>query len=130
MRKEFCRIFLLTTSLVLLSNCAYEFPEPPYPRVETLEVAHIPGEGVRFQGNAKVQGDHTFVNHGFVWSALPRFLISNAERLDLGPISDPQHYQADVNDAFDPNVKYYVRAFVQTESHTVYGVPIEFVDRR
>lgn len=119
------KLFLLFL-LVAVAACSYEFPEPPYPRVETLDATDVSQSSVTFHANINATAAENIVNHGFVWDDQPRFFVDQADRVDLGTFSGKRVVDAEVERTFDANTTYYVMAFVQTETYTVYGIAVPF----
>jgi len=127
MRKRLFHISLLCFCLIISVRCdTYDFPDAPYPRIETLSVTNISRHGVMFHAKIDLTGDQPIINHGFVWGLQDRFLISNAEKIELGPVSNPHFVHTFAESPFYARTTYYVRAFVQNESYVVYGAAVPF----
>jgi hypothetical protein len=115
---------LLCAIIAILSTCNYEFPAPPYPRVETLEVTDISNTGATYHAQIIEPGPEPIINHGFVWYE-GGALLDN-DKIELGAKSGGKDFDVRVGNSLAPGKTYYVKAFAITEKHTVYGLFMTF----
>lgn len=131
--KKFARplagILLFFSILFLLYNCEEEVPKPrSYPQVRTNAVSDISANGARFNANIYTTGTEKIIDHGFVWAIKdPRFTASN--RILLGPRESGGEFSADITTTLKKDTAYIVKAFVQTEDHFIYGLPVNFASK-
>jgi N-acetylneuraminic acid mutarotase len=119
------------SAFVLLSfvvvRCGHEFPETPYPRVETLAVTDISASGATFNAALSFNGNAEIVRFGFVWSNTVQPHLSNSDKVIYVEILHSNSFSAVIKSTLEDQKKYYVRSFVETEEYTVYGQQVEFV---
>jgi len=130
MLKLISKISATSTLIFFLVGCQnYEFPQPPYSKVETLDVTNLSSGGVTFRGNFIRLGDTAdIIDHGFVWGLGEHVTQEgNSEgTLDLGSASFNGEFQGNVASGFQNGTTYYVKAFVVTNAYKVYGAPVAF----
>ena len=99
-----------------------------YPRVKTLEVVNINNSGASFRGEVESMGNSPVDNYGFVWSKNQgRLTLEYGETISLGNYSGERAFEAEVQTLLEPNRDYYVKAYVKTDKHTIYGVEVSFI---
>jgi len=130
MFKSISKISTIPTLVFFLAGCQnYEFPKPPYSKVETLSVTDLSAGGVTFRGNFIRLGDTAeIIDHGFVWGFGEHVTQEgNSEgTLDLGTASFNGEFQGNVVSGLQNDTTYYVKAFVVTSAYKVYGAPVTF----
>ena len=128
MAKQVLTIFLLFGLGSLLVTCDnHEFPGAPYPRVETLSVINISASGVRLRGNIIDLGNSPVIEHGFVWGFDKGITVGGSEGIiKLEADASSGEFRADVVSGLFKGQTYYVKAFVRTADHLVYGQSIKF----
>ncbi len=131
MLKTIFKILFISISLLFFVKCDnYEFPESPYPRVETFSVVNISKTGVTFQANSTQKGNLPIINHGFVWSDTSYPTIDyNQGKVELGPISNLRNFEATVQFGFAQGKPYYVRAFIATSEYLIYCESASFTSK-
>lgn len=126
MKRSFNALAGIILSGLLTSTCSYEFPESPYPRVETLSAINISSTGVTLQGSITQLGETSIMDHGFVWGPTPLLTIESEEKVQLGSASTTGSFSAAVTSGLYADSTYYVKAYVVTESFFVYGKAVAF----
>jgi IPT/TIG domain/Kelch motif len=130
MLKIVIRILTISITLFSLVTCDnYEFPQSPYPRIETLPVVNISESGVTFQANITQLGEKVIMNHGFVWGLDENISIEDEDKIKLGTISRVGNFEADVKSGLNKGEVYFVKAFVATEDYFVFGEAISFTSK-
>ena len=111
--------------LFTLAGCADEPVQRDYPRVTTLEVTNITGDGATFVAEVIDEGTVPIAEHGFTWSRYSPD-INSGERIFLGSFSGIGRYEADISTALEEGITYEVCAFVKAGEYTVYGDKVKF----
>jgi len=86
--------------------------------------------GVLFRASIERNSPEAITNHGFIISSsnIPN-LQSSEIILSLGSSTEqPQSFQERLESSLDSETQYFVRAFLKTESFTVYGLITSFTD--
>lgn len=124
--RRIANIFILVIAFSCLIRCTeYEFPDPPYPTVRTLDVIEVSGTSVTFRGEINREGsDEEIVNHGFVWGTDDYLDMTFGKKIELGPIDGDGVYTADVT--LHPDSTYYLRAFLVTDTYQVFSEVVSF----
>lgn len=120
---------ILAFAGLLLATCKKEQEtEREYPRVNTLEVKGISENGATFEADIYSPGNEGIIDHGFVWGTSKVDLsIENSDRISLGTLSGIGKYDAQIRSTLESKKQYYVRSFVKTPTHTIYGSVVSFV---
>jgi hypothetical protein len=125
--KKITTSIILFLSLIFINCDKYEFPNSPYPNVETLPAINISKTGATLQGNIERLGEEPILNHGFVWGlSLSLSPLLNSDKVLLGKKSGVGFFSKEVNSGFFKDTTYYFQAFVQTKKYTVYGPVTSF----
>lgn len=111
--------------LLVLAGCDDEPVQREYPRVRTLEVTNITGNGATFVAEVYEEGNAEITEHGFTW-ALSRPDENSNEKVILGSFSGTGRYEAEINTALEEGITYEVCAFVKAGDYTVYGDKVKF----
>lgn len=75
-----CALTRLLILVALFAGCDHpEFPESPYPRIETLPVANISETGVTLRGSITKGGSQSITDHGFVWGTSENISLNTAD---------------------------------------------------
>src|SRR5687768_16815252 len=127
MYKAIFRIIICTVFLSVIVRCdTYEFPESPYPRVDTQPVVNISEKGVTFQAEIIHLTDKPIIDHGFVWGPRENLFISVDDKIRLGQLSAKSLFEYELESGLYDDSTYYVRAFVSTDTHLIYGTTVSF----
>jgi hypothetical protein len=120
---------LLIFTICILSTCKREKePTLDYPLVNTLDVVNITEQGATFRADLSSAGNETIINHGFVWGISPDNLsLESNDRISLGVYSGKGIFETEIKTTLEAKKKYYVRSFVKTQNHIVYGIVVSFV---
>lgn len=122
-------IFILVVTTLVIS-CKKEIETKlEYPRVETYDVQQIDSTGATFRAEVFSVGNLPIIDYGFVWGVWERGLNINndIDKVFLGAYSGIGTYEARIPIALEKEKEYYVKAFVKTNDHTVYGQSVSFV---
>jgi hypothetical protein len=130
MARAIHRILVLTAALIVSACDKYEFPNSPYPGLETRPVVRINSSGATFEADVWRQGPSPIIDHGFVWSETEQALLTNySHKIQLGAFAGKGEFEANATAGLLPGKTYFVKAFVVTEEHTVYGDPVPFTSQ-
>jgi hypothetical protein len=120
----------LVLFMALLSDCYKETEHPrDYPRLNTLQVANISSEGATFIGEIFSPGTETIKEYGFMWGTVEALIYGINERIMLDLPAKEGQFSADVRSALQKEKKYYVKPYVITENHFVFGPPVTFMSK-
>jgi hypothetical protein len=115
--------FFLIASLIGCNEITY-FPRE-YPRVRTKPVEYTYQFEV-LHGEIIFIGDSKVTDHGFVWHLTPNFEVDISQKISLGVATDIGDFEYKADDEFMTDEIYYIRAYVQSDTHTVYGTELMF----
>jgi hypothetical protein len=116
----------LVICLLFLSGCEDEPVQRDYPRIRTLEVTNITGDGATFVAEVTHEGTVPITEHGFAW-ALSTPDINRDEIVNLGSFSGKGRFDAQIGTALKEGLVYEVCAFVKAGDYTVYGDKAQFM---
>jgi len=122
------KIIIIIPSIIILTHCQKEVvSKREYPRLRTLEVSNISSSGAVFNGEIISKGESKIIDYGFIWEKDESPSIDISERKSLG--SDPQigKFSSYISATLIKNEKYYVKSYLITDQHLVYGNEITFV---
>jgi hypothetical protein len=121
------RAFAFAAGISFLFRCDnYEFPDSPYPGVETLSVANISETGVTFHATITRLSSKSITNHGFVWGFTQNLSVTSANKIQLGAATLAGGFEAEVKYGLYADSTYFVKAFLTTDLYTVYGEAVSF----
>lgn len=127
-KKRFFFIIIIALNFILTTCSKENEEEREYPRVNTLEVKEISQNGATFEANIYAEGSEGIIDHGFVWGTNDVFLsVENSDRISLGAFSGIGKYDVQIQSTLQLEKKYFVRSFVRTLNHTVYGSVVSFI---
>lgn len=110
---------------LLFAGCEDDPVQRDYPRVRTLEVTNITGDGATFVAEVFAEGNIEITEHGFTWS-LSEPSVTSDERVYLGGFSGTGRFEAEISTALAEGINYEVCAFVKAGEYTVYGEKVKF----
>lgn len=116
--------FLFALCLMAFNSCDKESPRP-YPEVSTLSVSDITPQGFWAHGMIENKGSLEILEMGFMYSLNPLFSESSSEKVIADKIVQSGKFSVMVESALLPKELYYVRAYVKTADHMVFGPSIE-----
>ena len=90
-----------------------------------MNVSAVTEEGATFNANLYSMGTETILNHGFVWGTYSEPEL-NSNRIYLGSSVIQGIFSAKINTTLQKDAEYFVRPFVQTSNHIVYGKSVSF----
>lgn len=96
-----------------------------YPRIKTIEVFNVNQEGASFKGEIYFSSV-AIIDHGFLIAETKNPTLTSAEKISLGIKNGIGEFSATIDRSLATGKKYYIRAYVISEDHTVYGEVIEF----
>ena len=114
--------------LLFLSGCLSEEKfESDYPLINTAEVEEINSSGALFSAIIINQISIDINNHGFLWGKDENLTLSTATKFytRLGPLNNLSFKQM-INSTLVKDNTYYVRAYIQTTTKTIYGSIVSF----
>ena len=120
--------FLYLALILLLTFCSdhEEISDRPYPMVSTKPVTSITPDGSQFHGEVLARNGNEIIDHGFVWAIHSNPNETTNEKKSLG-IPEGNRFSATISTTLKAGVTYYVRSYVKTEKHAVYGNAVSFV---
>lgn len=118
-------IYLFICLFVFLIACADENVPRDYPRVRTLAVANITGNGALFSAEIYEPGNVEITEHGFTWD-LSNPDVDRDSRVYLGGFTGTGKFSSEVNASLQEGLTYKVSAFIKAGDYTVYGNTVEF----
>lgn len=121
------RIIIAVIAFVLATCTQEEITSRSYPRIRTLPVNNITPEGATFHGEITFVTSAEIIDHGFIWSTSSNPIETTSEIVSLGTRQGKGHFETPVDRVMAEDEKYYVKAFVQTKDHLVYGEPVPFI---
>lgn len=129
--RKILRSIIAIIFLFLFIQCnTYEFPESPYPRLESLPITDISDNGATFNADIRSLAGKTIINHGFVWGTDKELSIKNDEKILLGSREQTGTFSARISYGLLKDKTYYVRPFVTTkEAITIYGLITGFTSK-
>lgn len=128
MMKRFCKVAIcFVVFAVAMWGCReYEFPGQEYPGVQTLPVTDITSSGASFHADIRKEGTERVIDHGFIWGLYPNPQLNAAEKVSMGDMKESGTFRFRVGQGLYADTTYYVKAFVETASHTVFGKVVSF----
>jgi len=121
-----CMWACLAGFLLTLAGCEDEPVQRDYPKIRTLEVTNITGNGATFIAEVIQEGTAPIAEHGFTWSLFTPDMTSD-ERIYLGSFSGTGRFEAEISTALKEGLTYEVCAFVKAGDYTVYGDKVKFM---
>jgi IPT/TIG domain/Kelch motif len=116
----------MLSSLIFITGCEDEPVQRNYPKIRTLEVTKITGEGATFVAEVTHEGTVPVTEHGFTWALFTPDVTSD-ERVNLGPFSGTGRFEAEISTALQEGLTYLVCAYVKAGEYTVYGDKVKFM---
>ena len=119
----------LLLCLIFLVGCEKdEIATRSFPRLETLPVSEVSDEGAVFNAQLLNSDGHEIIQYGFVWKLLGATTPQLGSSFSISQMGAPSDavFSMEINSNLDIGRYYLVRAYVQTEQHTVYGNQIIF----
>ncbi|MFT7031920.1 MAG: hypothetical protein ACJA2S_000416 [Cyclobacteriaceae bacterium] len=115
--------------LIFLTACINEsdIEIRNYPSLDTDGVIDINESGATLKATFLSLGTEPIIDHGFVYSLSKDPTIGTAEKISLGKISELNTFSAIANGNLIVDREYFVRAFAQTVSRTIYGRQVSFI---
>jgi IPT/TIG domain len=114
--------------LFFLLGCIKEEKfESDYPLIITAEVEEINSSGALFSADIINQNSNDIINHGFLWGKSEDLTLNTASKFytQLGSLNNLSFKQT-INSTLIKDNKYYVRAYIQTTTKTIYGSIVSF----
>ena len=123
----FTNFIFILFSLSIFNGCEKEKSRArEYPRLKTLAVTDINENSATFNAEVYFKGNEEIIDHGFVWGNQMELDINSDNRIFLGLLRSADVFAAKITTTLEENKPYYVRAFVKTEEHVVYGPEVSF----
>ncbi len=118
--------FILLT--LLISNCEKEKEQArSYPRLREMTVTDISEGGAKFTASVYSLGTETIIEHGFVWGNYTDPDINNFDKVYLGPFDKTGEFTSEIVTNLIKDRKYYVKPFLVTADHVIYGARTSFI---
>ena len=128
MRKtSFIQFLLVLLSIMMLLSCKKEqYHYKGIPEVQTAGVMVLDGIGARFKGEILATGETDVLQHGFSWSSTESSPLPLSYKALLGPTDKTGAFEFIAQSDIIAGEKYFLRAFIQTTTHVVYGETLTF----
>lgn len=97
-----------------------------YPRVKTLDITQITSSGAVFNAEVFYNDDMDITDHGFVWGPSKARLF---ESTSLGSFKATGNFSFTGTYGMEAGKQIFVKAYLVTESYTVYGNLMEFTSQ-
>lgn len=111
----------------MVGSCRKEqFHNKGIPEVETTDAIVLDGIGAHFKGTILATGDSEILQHGFYWSNSMSISFPMTYTALLGPTDKAGVFECIAQSDILAGEKYYLRAFIQTNTHVIYGEAIQF----
>jgi hypothetical protein len=94
--------------------------------LQTNTVTQISTSGATFSATIISLNNEPLLNHGFVWSSSDVVFLHSDDFVTLGERSQTGDYQTTIQATFIKGRTYFVKAYVSTETYTVYGNLMSF----
>lgn len=124
---QFATVFLLM--VLLLSGCNREDLNPgakPFVKTSSVTVNDHEGGGITLYGEFLIPTTYRSISYGFYLCTDESF--NNKITIPAGTDPSPGKFEATVQVALKPNVKYYVKTWAKTEKYAVTGNSMEFLN--
>ncbi len=120
-----CLTFLLLS--FLFARCSKEKVDPrAFPSIATLEVTNVSKEGATFNAEVEIRGNHKILEYGFVWSEFSNPRLESSDKIFYSEGIVKNRFSGTISTTLKAGSRYYVKSFLKTEAHTVYGKEVEF----
>jgi hypothetical protein len=119
----------LTISLIIIAfSCEKDsLLLREYPQLRTLEVSNVDESGATLNAEI-ISGDwDEIIAYGFVWAPENDPAWSSDEKRIISKKLSSNKFSTIITAALEPELKYSVRAFVETDTFTVFGNRVKFV---
>lgn len=121
-------LFLLI--LMAFWSCQKEEIERPFARIRTLPAMEIDSTGVTFHAEVVNFNEDAVTDYGFIWTTYDQTVLNlSPERFSyksLGATLNTKEFSARIEAGLEANKVYYVRAYIRSAMHTVYGEAVAF----
>jgi hypothetical protein len=124
------RVSLITVVLLcFISSCKdWDYPQQ-FPIVFTDEIQNINSEGAELVGSVESLGSgQNIISYGFAWSESEKPTLNSSHVLISDKIQEGRFVKT-INKDLPAGTRYYVRAFIQTTTLTIYGNQVTFTSR-
>ncbi|HKK42996.1 MAG TPA: IPT/TIG domain-containing protein, partial [Bacteroidales bacterium] len=98
-----------------------------YPRVRDMAVTDISESGARFKASVYALGTEPIIDHGFVWGNYTNPEIGNFDKVYLGATERTGEFTTEILTNLIKDREYYVKPFLITADHIIYGAAVSFV---
>lgn len=120
---------ILLCCAIFLTFCTdhEDLTQRPYPIVLTLDVINITNSGAKFRGEVSGVSRDKVLEHGFVWGSLEGISLDTHDKTVSGKIEEDDSFANEITTTLAEGETYYVRAYVKTTKHTIYGNVVSFI---
>ncbi len=128
---RFSLLFLLF--LMAFLSCQKEEIERRFARIRTLPATEIDSTGVTLHAEVLDFNEEVVIDYGFIWTTYDQTVFNlPPERFSyksLGAKLDTKEFSARIEAGLEADIVYYVRAYVRSAKHTVYGEAVAFTSQ-
>ena len=118
--------FILILLVAFFNSCEKDdIIDRNYPRINTLEVNDIDGDGAVFNAEIIYNGSDPITEYGFIWD-LHKPLLGSSERVSMKGNPTSHNFNAKIRSTLKLHESYNVRAYIKTKDFTVLGNIINF----
>jgi hypothetical protein len=123
---NFIRNLIVFSLVFTLISCEKENHPGDYHLVITHEVTEITAEGATMHGEITFNGDEPVREYGFIWgSKYDAYPIDYLSHSVMAELKD-EKFSLRVDSKLKKDANYVVRAYVKTDTRTVYGNRVKF----
>lgn len=124
---SFIQILVIALSVMSMASCRKEqYHYKGIPEVQTTDVQVLDGIGAHFKGVILATGETKVLQHGFAWSTRESDPLDLTYKALLGPAEEAGAFEFITQAHILAGQKYFVRAFIQTSTHLVFGETLTF----
>lgn len=129
MKQAYKSIILLIVVIGFVGCTDEDITSREYSRLKSKEVNNITESGAQFNAEILYQGEDQIEEYGFVWATDENPGVSFSDKIVFVGEPEGNGFSAKATAAMIKDEKYYVKPYIITNNHTVYGTAIEFISQ-
>lgn len=123
---NYISILFIFSLVLLLYSCEKENHPGDYHLVVTREITEINAQGATMQGEVTFNGKEPVREYGFIWgSSYNAYPIDYLSHSVIAELTD-EKFVLHIDSKLKKDVSYVVRAYIKTDTRTVYGNMVKF----
>ncbi len=121
------KLFCLVISIILLSSCQQDDKSDNLMVLSTnnVKIDGTTKDGVLFSATILVDNDESIVEQGFIYGMNENLSLTEGIVISFSDYGKKK-FSIQLCEVLIPDVTYYVRSYVKTNSHLIYGNEVEF----